>query len=65
MKSETYYFLYKGENIIGMGTATELAKQFNIKRKTIIFYSTPANIRRHKNSKDGNYLVAVNADKTL
>lgn len=40
------YALYKGEQIIGMGTINELAKLTGKKPTTIRFYGTPAYARR-------------------
>jgi hypothetical protein len=31
------YAVYKGEEILGIGTVDELAKKLNVKRKTIFF----------------------------
>lgn len=39
---EKEYALYKGDNLIGIGTAKELAEQFGVKVQTIHYYSTPA-----------------------
>ena len=40
------YAIYKGEEIICMGTAKEIAKKLNIKPKTVQFLSTPAYLKR-------------------
>jgi hypothetical protein len=42
----TEYALYKGEDIIGIGTAKELAEKLGIKPETIRFYATPTQKRR-------------------
>lgn len=44
MKKE--YSIYKGEKEIFVGTIEEVMKHFNVKRKTVYFWSTPANKRR-------------------
>lgn len=48
------YAVYKGDEIIAIGTRKELAKKFNVKRETVRFWSTPANIRRIENRRGGN-----------
>ena len=42
------YAVYKGEEILGIGTADELAKKLNVKRKTIFFWGTPSGHKRNK-----------------
>ena len=51
----TTYVLYKGEEVIGIGTAKELAKKFNVKKNTIYFYGSNACRERYK----GNRRIAV------
>lgn len=49
------YALYKGDELLGIGTRDELAKMLNIKPKTVMFYKMPAYIERmKKNSKKNN-----------
>lgn len=44
MKKE--YAIYKGEKEIFVGTIEEIMKHFGVKRETVYFWATPANIRR-------------------
>lgn len=44
MKKE--YSIYKGEKEIFVGTIEEVVKHFNVKRKTVYFWATPANKKR-------------------
>nr|DAP18708.1 MAG TPA: hypothetical protein [Caudoviricetes sp.] len=44
MKKE--YAIYKGENQIFVGTIEECIKHFSVKRETVYFWATPANIKR-------------------
>ena len=44
MKKE--YSIYKGEEEIFVGTIEEVMKHFRVKRKTVYFWATPANIKR-------------------
>lgn len=43
---EREYALYKGDELLGIGTARELAKQFNVSIATIHYYSTPTYKKR-------------------
>ena len=45
------YTLYKGEEVIAFGTATEIAEQMNITIETVKFYKTPSNAARDKGNK--------------
>lgn len=57
MKSKVYA-LYKGEELLEIGTKQELAEKFGVRPKTIAFYNTPAYKRRTSPSK-GRRLVAL------
>ena len=59
MRRKKEYALYKGEEILCTGTIDEIAKNQNIKKKTILFYQTPAHIKRNEKSHIGNYKVLV------
>lgn len=48
------YAVYKGEELIAMGTNHELAKKFNVSIKTVRFWNSPANIRRIESRRGGN-----------
>ena len=41
-----YYALYKGDELLAMGTAKEIAKELGITEKVVRYYSSPAYIRR-------------------
>ena len=36
------YVLYKGDNMIAMGTLEEVAEKMNVKQSTILWYTTPS-----------------------
>jgi hypothetical protein len=58
---EKEYALYKGEEIIAIGTIDEIAEKTNVDRKTIMFYKTDSykkRLNRRKNTKR-NYRVLV------
>ncbi|HGE6631124.1 TPA: hypothetical protein ACGB9C_002126 [Listeria monocytogenes] len=42
----TEYALYKGDDLLVIGTLTELADFKKVKRETILFYATPAYRRK-------------------
>ena len=44
MKKE--YSIYKGEKEIFVGTIEKVMKHFGVKRKTVYFWASPANIKR-------------------
>lgn len=48
MKKNKEYALYKGEKMLIIGTISEIAKQQNVKEKTIRFYQTPAHKKRER-----------------
>ena len=46
MKKESMYVLYDGDEVIGIGTARELAKQRGVTVNTIRRYATPSYHKR-------------------
>ena len=40
------YALYKGDELLDMGTLEYLSKKFNEKKKSLLFYQSPAYKRR-------------------
>ena len=56
------YALYKGENLLIIGTLKEIAKNQCVKEKTILFYKTPTYLKRRKKSRTGNYKILVCLD---
>lgn len=58
------YALYKGDELIGIGTLEELASQHGVKRNTMYFYSMPAYQRRYTSKKLSNRrLIAIKLDQ--
>ena len=53
------YAVYKGENIIAMGTRKELAELLKVKIRTINFWASPANYKRDK----GKRKIAIKVDE--
>lgn len=58
MKKRKQYALYKGDEILGIGTVEELAKMRGIKPTSLIFLHSPAYKKRRANSKR-NILVLI------
>lgn len=57
------YAMYKGEELLHIGTLDEIAEAHGVKRDTIFYYSMPAYRRkREKTSKDGNYITVIKLD---
>ena len=40
------YAVYKGEDLLSIGTLKEVADELNVKEKTILFYGTPTYEKR-------------------
>ena len=40
------FAIYKADELIFIGTIEECMKYFNVKRRTVQFWATPANIKR-------------------
>ncbi|HEM5096647.1 TPA: hypothetical protein U1359_000058 [Streptococcus suis] len=55
---EKEYALYKGDKLLAIGTAKELAERFGMKVSTIHFYKSPAYIKRTSDMK-GRLLVEI------
>ena len=55
------YALYKGDELLGIGTLAELAKQQNVKERTIYYYSMPAYQRKSKKGPNKR-MVAIKLD---
>lgn len=50
------YALYKGDDILAIGTIAEIAKELGVKKNTIAYYKTQAyqNRLRRRNALNGN-----------
>lgn len=60
MKRNSQYALYKGENLVGIGTKKELAELLKVRVETIAFYTTPTHRKRSKN---GYCVVKIEEEK--
>ena len=52
------YVLYKGDELLGIGTLKYLSEKFKIKIKTLLFYQTPTQKKRTSENK-GRRLVKL------
>lgn len=46
MKKPSEYAVYRGDDLLFVGTADEIAKEFDVKRNTALFWSTPSYKKR-------------------
>ncbi|MBN8200497.1 hypothetical protein [Bacillus sp. NTK034] len=54
------YAVYKGEEIICIGTLVECAEQMGVKKETVKFYTTPTYKRRIAKRKNArNYITVI------
>lgn len=53
------YAMYKGENLLGIGTRDELAKLHGVKKKTIHYYTTQAYRNKVSNRKNAKNYITV------
>lgn len=61
---EKVYALYKGEDILSMGTVDEIAEELNIKKETVLWYRYPS-VKKRNNSTKGNkkrFLIELEED---
>ena len=63
MAKEKEYAMYKGEKLLIIGTITEIAKHLGVTKKTVLYYQTPAHLKRMSKSHIGNYKVLVCLDR--
>lgn len=56
------FALYKGDNLLSMGTIEEIAKEMNIKESTVLFYRTPSSIAKYNGR--GRVLIPIEYDDT-
>lgn len=64
-KVDRYYALYKGDEFIAGGTPREIAKKTGKTFDTLMFYTTPAYIRRAEKAKRGRLeMVEIEDDES-
>lgn len=57
--NKTMYALYKGDNILTIGSIRELALYLGVTERTIRFYSTPTHRKRNK---EGYLVIKIEED---
>lgn len=57
------YALYRGDTLLGIGTASQLARRHGCKRETILWYAYPACRRRAKGSPNRIYATRIQDDE--
>lgn len=60
-RGERIYEMYKGERLLGIGTADELAAKLNMKRETILALSSESHKKRLKPNGNAKYAVIVDS----
>jgi hypothetical protein len=53
----TIYAMYKGEEVLAIGTAPEIAEKMGIKVETVHYYATPAHRRKAKKEHSNSRMV--------
>ena len=61
MKNE--YALYKGDDLLSVGTIREIAEEMGIEEKTIRFYGNPTYLKRRKKGKNYRYLIKLEEEE--
>lgn len=62
--NEKYYALYKGDKFIDLGSMLYLCKKYNFRRQTLMFYKTPAYLKRiEKGYKKKLILIEIEDDE--
>ena len=49
MKEYKEYAVYKGDEIVAIGSVKEIAEQLNVKETSVYFWKSPANHKRNEN----------------
>lgn len=57
------YAMYKGEELLAMGTSDEICKKMKINKQTFLYYRTSSYKKRIKGRKAKNYRVVIRIDK--
>lgn len=56
------YAVYKGDDILAIGTDKECAAKLGIKPETVRFYASSKYLSRAEKRKSPNYMIAVKLD---
>lgn len=58
-RTKKEYALYKGEELLAMGTKEEIAEKMGVKKRTIDFYEMPTYKKRRIGSKNYRELIKI------
>lgn len=58
------YALYKGDEILQIGTIQEIAKEQKVKEKTVEFYKTKSYEKRIQNRKNKNARILIEIEES-
>ena len=58
------YALYKGDELLSIGTIQEIAKEQNVKEKTVEFYKTKSYEKRIQKRKSKNARVLIEIEES-
>lgn len=58
MSEENIYALYKGDDLIIIGSVNEISKALNIKNETVKFYMTPS-YKKRTSEENGKRLIKI------
>lgn len=59
------YVVYKGDDVVAIGTRSEVAQALGVSEPTIAFYASPRNRRRCLGLRSGTCAVRVREDEVL
>lgn len=63
MSREKDYALYKGDELIAIGTKKEIAEATGLKISSVAFYGTPSYRKNLKDDEDGLILIRIEDDE--
>lgn len=58
------YALYKGDELLSIGTISEIAEEQNIKERTVKFYKTPIYEKRIKSRKSKKARILIEIEES-
>ena len=59
MQMKTIYAVYHGDEFVDLGTLDYLSKKFNVKKKSIAFYCSPAYKKRLKDYSNAIWIIRL------
>lgn len=62
MSKKALYAAYRGDDLVGIGTARELAEKMGITWSTFHYYASPSHLKRTAGSKRAARVVRIDGD---